>query len=242
MPSTLVRHTAGEQFVQNQAQGIHVAARIELCRIRSDLLGTHVRQGPDEFSKVRSAGDLRIAIGDARDAEIQNFRLPGFIDQDVARLQIAMNNAAVVSLLRGLADLDDQIQALRRRQAVSGGILEQRVAMDSVHGEERSSTHDSGFENLRDAGMLETPERMRFLREAAENFRNSQAGLHHFEGDDSARTLLFGFVHNAHSTLADETDDAIGAEINGWARLGTPVRNLFEKSRSGDVLIEEGLD
>ncbi len=153
-----------------------------------------------------------------------------------------MNNAAVVSLLRGLADLDDQIQALRRRQAVSGGILEQRLAMDSLHGEERSSTRDSGFENLRDAGMLETPERMRFLREAAENFRNSQAGLHHFEGDDSARTLLFGFVHNAHSTLADETDDAIGAEINGWARLGTPVRNLFEKSRSGDVLIEEGLD
>src|SRR6266567_3679909 len=231
MPSTLVGHTTGEQFVQDQAQGIYVAARIELCRIRPDLLGTHVRQCPDKFSKVRSAGDLCIAIGDARDAKIQDFRLPCFIDQDVARLQIAMNNAAVVSMLRCLADPDDQIQALRHRQAMSGGVFEQSVAMDSLHGKERSSTRDSGFVNLSDAGMLEAAEHVRFTLKAAENFWNRQSRLHNLERHNTAWIFLLGFIHNAHSTLADETDDAIGAEIGRWARLGTPVRNLLEKSR-----------
>src|SRR5262249_36488933 len=110
------------------------------------------------------------------------------------------------------------------------------------HREVRPSARDAGFVDLRDAGMLETPERMRFLLEAAQNLGNRQARLHHFECYLAARSLLLCLVYNTHSAFTDQTQDSIGADRPRRAWSGTPTCHTFQKPRSCNILIEERLD
>ena len=47
---------------------------------------------------------VRVAVGEARDAEIEDLGLAALVDQDVAGLQVAVDEAALVRVLYGVAD------------------------------------------------------------------------------------------------------------------------------------------
>ena len=111
-----VGQAAGQQLVQDHAQRVHVAARVELERIGEHLLGAHVGERADELPDVGLQRRLRVAVGDARHAEVEDLRLPGFVDQDVARLQVAVDDAALVRVVDRVADLRHQLQPLARVQ------------------------------------------------------------------------------------------------------------------------------
>ena len=143
---------------------------IQLQRIGQHLLGAHVGQRPHELSQIGLARGLGIGIGGARHAEIDDLGLAGLIHQDVARFQIAMDDAPLVRMVHGFADLDHQLQPLPRAQVVRLGIPQQRRALNELHGEIRlraeSAIGGAGFIDLRDAGMVQAAERLGFVLEA----------------------------------------------------------------------------
>ena len=110
---SLVRQAPGQQLVQDHAQRVHVAARVELQRIGQDLFGAHVGQRADQLAELGLPRRVGVAVGETRDAEVEDLRLTRLVDQDVARLEVAMDDAALVGVLHGVADLRHQLEPLR---------------------------------------------------------------------------------------------------------------------------------
>ena len=73
-------------------------------------LRTHVRQRPHNLPPIGLPRGLSIAVRRARSAEIQNLRLARILHQNVARLQVAVNDAPLMSMIHGLADFEHQLQ------------------------------------------------------------------------------------------------------------------------------------
>jgi hypothetical protein len=52
----------------------------------------------------------------ARHAEVEDLRLPGLVDEDVAGLEVAVDHALLVGVLDGVADLATELQTLTRTE------------------------------------------------------------------------------------------------------------------------------
>ena len=79
-----------------------------------------------------SARDLDFAARPLGQAEVGDVRLAGGIDQDVARLEIAMHDARLVGEVQGVADGGQQLGRLALRQPLGVFELGQRDALDQV--------------------------------------------------------------------------------------------------------------
>ena len=96
-----VRQLAGQQLEQHDPRGPNVGARVE--PLPAPLLGCHVADGPRPRKggwRLQIAGQL-FARGRPREAcqpEIEDLRPPVLQDEDVWRLQVAVDDAALVSM------------------------------------------------------------------------------------------------------------------------------------------------
>jgi len=113
---------------------------------------------------------MHIAVGEARDTEIEDLGLAALVDNDVAGFQIAMNDAAFVGVLYGITDFRCQFQLLTNAQTMLACICVERFAMNQLHRKERllpeAGVEHAGVVNLCDARMLQTCQRFRLLLEA----------------------------------------------------------------------------
>ena len=152
-------------------------------------------------------------VSEACDSEVENLRLAGSIDQDIGRLEIAMNQSAPVRVLHGVADPRDQFEPLARVERVRCGIVPERFTQDELHREMRLRTEagigGAGLVDLRDARMLQPAERLRLALEAAQELRVGQAWLDDFQRDDPARVILFRLVDRAHASFADQAQHPV---------------------------------
>jgi len=71
----------------------------------------------------------------------------------------------------------------------------------------------AGLVDLRDAGMLESAERLRFALEPFEHLPAGQASPDDFQRDPTAGGLLLGLVHRPHAAFAKDADDAIASDL-----------------------------
>ncbi len=203
----------GQQLEENDAQRIDIRSPVEPGRVGGDLLRAHVAQGAKQLAGLGSArGRQQVGGGDVGNAEIEHLGLAGFIDQDVAGLEVAMDHTIVVGVLHRVAHLGQQLKARRRVETATAGVLVQWHAADELHGEERSAvfTHPR-FMNLSNPSMPEPAQDLGFVAEAADEFGRNEAGADHLEGNGAARVVLFGLVNGAHATFAVLAEDAIAA-------------------------------
>ena len=90
------------------------------------------------------------------DAEVEHLGLAGFIDQDVAGLEVAMNDTLIVGVLHCVAHPGQQLEARGRVETSTAGVLVQRHPADELHGEERLAVFATPrFIDLSDPRMLE---------------------------------------------------------------------------------------
>ncbi len=116
--TALVRHAAGQQFVQDDAEGVEVAAGIQLSAAvanRVEMFGGHVGQ--------RAAGHRRrgiAAFGVLGHVEVKQHRLAVLGQEDVGRLEVVVQDAALVgvgqSVGEALADPQDRLDVTHPRQ------------------------------------------------------------------------------------------------------------------------------
>ena len=222
----LVRQLTRQQFVEDDTKRVDVAPDVQCKRIREHLLRTHIRERSHELADVGLPCCMRVAVGDPGNAKIKTLRLSALVHEDVAGFQIAMNDAALVRVVNGIADLGHQLQPLPDGQRLGRGVGEERLATDKFHGEVRlwagPTISGGGFVNLRDAGVLESTKRQRFLFEAAKQLTADKAGFDHLQGDGAARLLLFRLEHGSHAAFTENSDDAIVTQCRG-APGGSPA-------------------
>jgi hypothetical protein len=86
------RRSAGQQFVQDRPQAVHVHGRGEPF-LRGRLFGGHVAGGADNGARLRQALPTLDALGQA---EVGDVRLALRVQEDVGRLEVAVQDAALV--------------------------------------------------------------------------------------------------------------------------------------------------
>ncbi len=132
-----------EQFVQQYAQRIDVAARVDIEARHFRLLGTHVQRRPDHLGEGREQRLLgELLVGRFGDAEIDHLgNRPAIVerDQHIRRLDVAVDDPLLVRMLHGMTDLHEQFQPLVDRQVVLVAVLGDRDAANQFHDEVRAA-------------------------------------------------------------------------------------------------------
>ena len=110
LPRQIVRQPAGQQFVEDHAEGVDVASGVDVDRVGVDLFGTHVLEGADHLTDRGLTGGLNVGVGQARDTEVEDLGLARGVDQDVGGLQIAVDDPLLVGVVDRVRDPGEQLQ------------------------------------------------------------------------------------------------------------------------------------
>ena len=183
-----------------------------------------------------------IRVGAAGDAKIDDLWHTAGGDQDVSRLEVAVNDALSMTVLHGGAHLAEDVQTLAGAEFLVLAVSRQCLgALDVLHRKPRPASGavvpGACLIDLRNPVVAKTTKSLRLVLEAAHGTLGSHATFHHLERDRAAGRLLQGLVHHAHAALADHPLDAVlinlGADewILCWLptkhRLGITTRRFF---------------
>ena len=179
-------------------------------------------------------GDFVAAAGrrqTLRQTEIGDVRLSAPIEENVGRLQIAMQDAALVSVVDGPPHLDHQ---RRQGRAAQRRPIGEAAAVDQLHAEIRLLVVLADIVNGDNVGMVEQGGRLGFQTEAGHVFGQGQtAGADHLEGDDSVERAMPGFVNHPHAAAGDLFDHFVLADFAARSQRGRRVDGDRSVIRAG---------
>ncbi len=208
--------TAGQQLEEQQAERVDIGR----CRDRlaGELLGAGVLGRREELcraglSEPAEAG--RFGVEELGDAEVEQPYLAAFGQQDVGRLQIAVNDEVDMGVVHRLADLLEQGQALVETESPLVGGDGERSAVDILEGKVGDAgLVDATVEELGDAAVGEAGERFALDPEAAPELAALEPPPNPFQRDLAAEAgfVALGEPDLAHAALAEQTPEAVGPD------------------------------
>ena len=214
---------ARRHFVEDDAEGEEVAASVEI--FAADLFGRHVGDGAERAAwagemffprtlRCRGVGNGVAADGSGAgnfgEAEVENFRVAALGDEDVGGLDIAVNDAGVVSGVEGVGAVDADFEEAFEFERVRGDDVLERGAVEKFHGDEGAAVVFADVVDGADVGMVQRGGGTRFTFESFERLRVvGEIVGEKFESDEAAEARVFGFVDDAHSATAEFFDDAV---------------------------------
>ena len=224
---------AGEHLVEDDAEAVDVGAVVHVGGAVA-LLGGHVagraqggggggeRGGAGMGDGVWRLGRGVLAGGVADefgDAEVHEFHAAFGVEEDVLGLDVAVEDALVVGVLEGFANLRDDGEGLGGGEAAGAeGLAEVRAVHvfheqvvkrgmgDGVWG--LGCGHEAEVVDGDDVGVAEAGEEAAFALEAGgEGGGGAEVGWEEFEGDETIELRLAGLEDVAHAAGADEFED-----------------------------------
>ena len=147
----------------------------------------------------------KIGAGGTRHAEVEHFRLPGLVHEDIGGLQVAVDNALIVGVLHGVAHPRQKAHAGGEVEAVAAGVLVQRQPVDKLHREIRLAVvGEAGLVDLRDAGVMQPAQDLGLVGEPLDDGGGRESATDDFEGDGAAWVILLRHVDGTHAALAND--------------------------------------
>ncbi len=215
-----VRMVAGEQLVEEQAE------RVDVGGLGDGLAENLLRAGVLRRHRPRQRRQGRIAvhtgIEDFRNPEIEELGLAVRGHEDVAGLEIAMDDVVVVRVLDGVEDAQTEPEAFDRVQPVLVGIQVDRHALDVLHHEVRQPFgRGPAVEEPGDVRMTERREDLALVPEPPDDQRGVHAAADHLERD-AMLELVVGTarqVDGAHAAAAETPFDRIRTERAAEVRV-----------------------
>lgn len=159
---------SGRQLIQHHAERKHIAARIQ--GFASRLLGRHVgngayrrsragkqilRQGPGHGVVRLVTVWRRLSRFQLGQTEIQDLHLPGWRQENVARLDVAMQNALAVGRVQRICHLHTKVQQLGVRHGATELGLIEALAFQQFHDDEGPVAAFVQLVDSADAGMVQ---------------------------------------------------------------------------------------
>ena len=223
-----------EQLVEHDAERIDVGTSIHVHRRTVRLLRAHVGHG----AHGKTGHGFRHDIGPLwpqrlRNAKVDDLRLrmSFFVgDENVGRLEVAVNHALLVCVLYRFADADEELQTIAHVEPARVAELRERQTTHELHGKVRlPGVAASGMQHARNAGVIHHRQCAPFRVEARQYItRFVEHGAHQFQRDPTPdRCRFFGFVHHPHAAFTKQLDDFVGADARGMAWQGAHVYVLL---------------
>ncbi len=194
---------ASEQLVGDNAKGIQIGS-LGNGQPYQDF-GRHVCQRAG-----RRAGGSRVLLAPDGQAEIQHLHL-AVGDEDVARLEVAVDDAAPVEIDKRLQYLEQQVD-LDGARLVFAGFQNGLSGFDQFHGEERLAlVFKAVVEHADDVGMAQRGKQLELLRQRETQVHAVALGHalpllgrigDSFERDGLASEPVGGAIHHAHAARA----------------------------------------
>ncbi len=144
-------------------------------------------------------------LHEAGEAEVGEFGLVVGVDDDVAGFDVAVDDAAAVGELDGVADLLEDLDGATGGEEVFADEVEDIAAVDEFHDEDAVFLDDSEFEDGGDVRVDEAGHGLGLGAEAVDGFAVA-AGVwrEDFDGDGAVEVALEACVDCAHATGGDE--------------------------------------
>ncbi len=179
-----------------------------------DLLGAHVVRRADERAGARGAAH-DADLGPLRDAEVEQLHehlaAPGVAEEDVGRLDVAVDDAALVRLGQGARQLRDDRDDLARSHRPAGAQVVLEVApLEQLHDDVgRALGRDAVVEGLHDVRALDLGSGGGLAGEAGGGLGAlEQVAGHELDDDLRAKRLVLRDPHGSHPPLAEGTKEA----------------------------------
>ena len=249
-----VRRRAGQEFIQEHAQRIDIAAGVNVERVEGRLFGAHVLERADELAVLRERGAVgQLVPGRLGDAEVDDLGRRNVVvkgDEHVRGLEVAVNDPFLVGVLHRVAYGQEQLQPLTQAHVVVIAVTDDWRSVDQLHGEVRPAAfRRPGVENLGDIRMLHHCQGLPFQREPGRHLPAVHTRLDDFQCDLAANGVrLLGQPDCAHAALADLAEQLVRSDNRAGslnARLvGDCSRHLrqVEQVAGPCVAAQEGLD
>ena len=210
-----------EDLVEHHGQRVDVGAPVD--RRALELLGRHVGQRAQRGARLGERAPARRALAEPHDAEVDEVHEVPSVrrgHQDVARLDVAVDEVVRVGVVEGVRELLDEADGAHR---VERALLAQQpgevASLDEAHVEVEASVDDAevvdrdhvrrGQAGRRAALALEPLADLRVVRE----IRGQP-----FEGDLAVAPRVVRPVHLAHAATPETAGQTVGTE-----HLGRPV-------------------
>ena len=210
----LVRHVirgfSREQFVENDSHGIHIRPNIEFIGLGGELLGAHVLQRADQLPDVGvHGGQCSIRVRTASNAEVDDLRRTVSTDEDVARLQVTVDDPLLMPVGDRFTDPAKQCDAGVRRQGMVARVVDQGFGVgDHFHHEVRDHRARHALQpnrvDLGDARVRQAGEHLRLVLEPFHEGGRDDARADDFDGDRATGLVLQALVDSPHAAIGDD--------------------------------------
>jgi hypothetical protein len=194
----------GQRLVEDDAQRPHVCGRGLASHLEGQLLGRHVRRGPDQLTRL---GQPLHVTGNGESKVGHPHALLG-VDQDVGGLDVAVDDplSVCVSQRRGrVSHQGHAIHQVERTEGLPEGLGLGYQLVDQV----RLSTMLAVSVDLHDAGMVEGRGHLPFALEALELSGGDGPLVEHLERNLAAGGQVLGFVDRSHAAAAQLADHLV---------------------------------
>ena len=196
------------QRVHHRAQTVQIGPRVH--RPPVGLLGGHVFRRPQHVAGAREPA----VAEEPGDAEIGELDAAVGRQQQIARLDVAVDDAAIVGVAQRPAGIDADLGHLAPIEPPSPPqFLLQAAADDQFHGVEQLAVLFAEAEQPHDVGVVELAEGLDFGLEAdAEVLLLGKAAGQQFDGRRFAGLAMDPMIDGPHAAPAKRADDPIGAK------------------------------
>src|SRR6266540_580729 len=202
------RGLAGERFVHEHAEGVEIGSRLDAGA--DALLGSHV------FGRSQRVAFLGEALGrgELRHAEVENLGPAIVAQEDIARLQVAVDDPFFVSGAQGSTNLDeDGNRETRRDDARSGQLVGQADSAKEFHHDiDAAVRHLVEVERSDDVGMLDRHLYLCFSPQTRDLARVlGRCSAKYFDGYLRSERDVLGRVNHADAPRSDLAGDSVFA-------------------------------
>ena len=214
---------ARRHLVEHDAEGEEIRAGIQI--LTPCLLGGHVGHRPQR----RTGTGQQLFLDPRRhlraghvscpcaalwlhlcQSEVEDLGLPALGDEDVRRLDVAVDDPLGVGGVQGVGKLDSQLEQLLRLEGLSSDAVLERLALQELHGDEGLALVLVDVVDRTDVGVVEggaglglAPEPLQGDLVAEELLRQE------LQRDESVEAGVLGPVDDAHAPGAQLFDDAV---------------------------------
>jgi len=219
------RQRAGDQLVEHHAEAVEVGPLVHLVAQR--LLRRHV---VGRAQKRAGASQPRLAHHQLGDAEVEQLHLVAAARQrdqeDVGRLQVAVNDPGRVRRAEPGRDLKDQIDRRRLRERSSLDARVQRLPLQPLHRQvDRAVRRDAEVLDVDDVAVTDGAGSARLAAQPLDRVGIAgQLAAQELDRHPLAGVEVLGLEDVAGPALADGAQQAVAVELSRQRRSGSRRR------------------